>query len=139
MHYHHFVRYVAAALFIGSAAAAAAQDFSGPARDRPLPDDQLLEFMDAAGQGAALARRCPELFSERDAATLALAQRWGRAVSRFAAYDVRLALTAVSVDAERARAIAKVDCAATSTDAYAASFRGFIDAAPSTIRRSELR
>jgi len=127
------------ALFVALTAVASAQDYSGAPRERPLPDDQLLDFMDAADQGAALARRCPDAFSQADAATLALAQRWGRSVSQLPAYDVRLALTALSVGAERAQAVAAIDCAAASTATYADSFRGFIDAAPQTVRRSEIR
>ncbi|MEM6492387.1 MAG: hypothetical protein AAF684_10875 [Pseudomonadota bacterium] len=118
---------------------ATAQDFEGPARERPLPDDQLLEFMDAAGQAMALARRCPDAFDADDASIVALAHRWGRSVSASPGYDIRLSLTALSLEAERAQAIAELDCADAATTRYIDSFQPFIDAAPATVRRSEIR
>lgn len=111
---------------------------AGTAREKPMDEMALMDFLDTTVHARALAEYC-QPFDRKHQGLLYLAYRWGRSVAISSAYSPELMLVAIQARSDYARRLKGIDCAAEKTKDLADSFLPFLDNVPEVVRLSEIR
>lgn len=109
------------------------------AREKPLSELELMDFLDRIAHAQVLDRECPELFSDVEKNALYLAYRWARSVASSDAYRPQILLVNIQAKSAYARELKGLDCGAKETREVADSFNHFLAEAQEKVRFSEIQ
>jgi len=113
-------------------------NYQDAAREKPLSELELMDFLDRTAHAQILDRKCPDLFSEEQKNALYLGYRWAKSVASSDAYRPQILLVNIQSKAAYAKALKDIDCTDPATLEAVGSFEAFLKDAQKKVRFSEI-